>query len=242
MLNTKAKNKALRRHEKEVDTHKKKSELVRHEIVLLHELRHKTAASVVAACEKYLSDLANAPRELQKSVGELKTEFTSFEATAAELQEKADEIAISGRRGAAKGGAVGIGVAAFAPSVVKAIATNFGTASTGTAISTLSGAASKSAIHAWLGLGFAGAGKAVLGRLLLKSLPVAGWALAGRLLGLASYGQATFGETGTLRLRKRQLKRPAKFTSKSSSWNALTMRSATLSLLPGSTRAAFVSN
>lgn len=46
-----------------------------------------------------------------------------------------------GKGTAAAGVAVGAGVAAFAPTAALAIATTFGTASTGTAIATLSGAA-----------------------------------------------------------------------------------------------------
>ncbi|MGW8444460.1 hypothetical protein ACWGXJ_26515 [Paenibacillus sp. S33] len=43
-----------------------------------------------------------------------------------------------------------MGVAAFGPTVALAIATTFGTASTGTAIATLSGAAATNAALAWL--------------------------------------------------------------------------------------------
>lgn len=55
-----------------------------------------------------------------------------------------------GKGTAAAGVAVGAGVAAFAPTAALAIATTFGTASTGTAIATLSGAAATNAAGSWV--------------------------------------------------------------------------------------------
>ena len=210
MLSTEAKNKSLQRLKEEVDAYEEKSEVVRDQAVLLYELRHETAASVVAACEKYLSDLANAPRELQKSVGELKTEFASFEATVAGLQEKAEDVAMKSGGGAAGGVAAGVGVAAFAPSAAMAIATTFGTASTGTAISALSGAAATNAALAWLGGGAigsaAGAGGMAAGKALLALAGPVGWAIGGAGLigagGYAWYKNAQIAEEATEKARE----------------------------------------
>jgi hypothetical protein len=71
-----------------------------------------------------------------------------------------------------------------------AIATTFGTASTGTAIATLSGAAATNAALAWLGGGVVlagGGGMSAGGALLALAGPV-GWGLAG----LAAAGGATY--------------------------------------------------
>ncbi len=51
------------------------------------------------------------------------------------------------------GTAAGVGVATLGPSAAMALATTFGTASTGAAISTLGGAAATNAALAWLGGG-----------------------------------------------------------------------------------------
>ena len=203
MLNTKAKNKALQRLKKRVDVYEETSELVRDEAIVLYELRHETAASVVAACEKYLSDLANAPRKLRRSVGKLKTEFASFEATITELQERSSDVAVKSGGGAGGGVAAGVGVAAFAPSGAMAIATTFGTASAGTAISSLSGAAATNAALAWLGGGTvaSGAGGMAAGKMLLALAGPVGWAIGGASLigagGYAWYNNAKIAEEAT---------------------------------------------
>ena len=54
------------------------------------------------------------------------------------------------------GTTAGIGIASMAPTALMSIATTFGTASTGTAISALSGAAAQKAAMAWIGRTFAG--------------------------------------------------------------------------------------
>jgi hypothetical protein len=84
-----------------------------------------------------------------------------------------------GKGTAAAGVAVGAGVAAFAPTAALAIATTFGTASTGTAIATLSGAAATNAALAWLGGGAlaAGGGGMSAGSALLALAGPVGWGI-----------------------------------------------------------------
>ena len=92
----------------------------------------------------------------------------------------------------AGGAAVGIGVAAMAPTAFMGIATTFGTATTGTAISTLSGIAAKKAAIAWIGRTFAGfavkegAGMAAGQAFLALAGPV-GWGINGACVGLALF-------------------------------------------------------
>ena len=79
------------------------------------------------------------------------------------------------------GGAFGVGVAALGPTVAMGVATTFGVASTGTAISALSGAAATNAALAWLGGGAlaAGGGGMAAGNALLALAGPVGWAIAG---------------------------------------------------------------
>lgn len=69
----------------------------------------------------------------------------------------------------------------MAPTAAMWVATTFGTASTGTAISALSGAAATNAALAWLGGGAlaAGGGGMAAGQALLALAGPVGWGLAG---------------------------------------------------------------
>ncbi len=83
--------------------------------------------------------------------------------------------------GGAAGTSLGIGVAAFGPTAAMGIATTYGVASTGTLISSLSGAAATNAALAWLGGGAlsAGGGGMVAGEALLGLAGPVGWTIAG---------------------------------------------------------------
>ena len=80
--------------------------------------------------------------------------------------------------------AAGASVAFMAPSAAMWVATTFGTASTGTAISTLSGVAAQNAALAWLGGGAlsAGGGGMAAGNALLAMAGPVGWSIAGATL------------------------------------------------------------
>lgn len=81
----------------------------------------------------------------------------------------------------AAGVGVGVAVAAMGPTVAMGIATTFGVASTGTAISALSGAAATNAALAWLGGGAlaAGGGGMAAGEAFLALAGPIGWSIAG---------------------------------------------------------------
>lgn len=81
----------------------------------------------------------------------------------------------------ATGVSAGIAVVALGPTAAMGIATTFGVASTGTAISALSGAAATNAALAWLGGGALayGGGGMVAGNALLALAGPIGWAIAG---------------------------------------------------------------
>ncbi len=147
----------------------------------LYQLRQTTAETQIRACERYLSQLANAPKELDASVAQLKLEFASFSEAVSSLEAEAIATTVKVGGGAATGVAAGVGVAALAPTAAMAIATTFGTASTGTAIASLSGAAATNAALAWLGGGAlaAGGGGMAAGNVLLALAGPVGWAIGG---------------------------------------------------------------
>lgn len=96
-----------------------------------------------------------------------------------EMQYKKSTMTVAGQ------GATGVGasvaVAALGPSVAMGVATTFGVASTGTAISSLSGVAATNAALAWLGGGTlaTGGGGMVAGSAFLALAGPLGWTIAG---------------------------------------------------------------
>ena len=96
-----------------------------------------------------------------------------------EIEYKKKEVTSTGSGVAGIG--AGVAVATLGPSAAMGIATTFGVASTGTAISTLSGAAATNAALAWLGGGAlaAGGGGMAAGKLLLFFAGPVGWSIAG---------------------------------------------------------------
>jgi hypothetical protein len=147
----------------------------------LYEKRKATAEQVIQACEEYVNTLANSPKEFDKSVSEFKVEFDKFTKVVQQIKADADKAAKVSGSVAGAGTAAGVGVAAFAPTAAMALATTFGTASTGTAISALSGAAATNAALAWLGGGAiaAGGGGMAAGNALLALAGPVGWAIGG---------------------------------------------------------------
>ena len=105
----------------------------------------------------------------------------AFEQEVAQLQiesKKTDKISTSV---AGAGAMAGAGIAVFGPTAAMAVATTFGTASTGTAIATLSGAAATNAALAWLGGGAlaVGGGGMAAGEAFLAMAGPVGWAIGG---------------------------------------------------------------
>ena len=79
------------------------------------------------------------------------------------------------------GAGIGVGIAAMGPTAAMGIATTFGVASTGTAISSLSGVAATNAALAWLGGGAlaAGGGGMAAGSVLISLAGPVGWTITG---------------------------------------------------------------
>ena len=145
----------------------------------LYQLR-KSASLAIDRVEKYINSLANSPKEFAKEIAEIKLGIKEFtEATRIEAENLSDNIkaGVAGVGGTAIGGAV----ASLGPTAAMAIATTFGTASTGTAIASLSGAAATNAALAWLGGGAlaAGGGGMAAGNAFLAMAGPVGWGIAG---------------------------------------------------------------
>lgn len=181
MLNGDLKKKALARLEATDKEYQTVAADVTKRAAELYEKRKATAEQVIQACEEYVNTLANSPKEFDKSVSEFKVEFVKFTKVVEQIKTDADKAAKVSGSVAGAGTAAGVGVAAFAPTAAMAIATTFGTASTGTAISALSGAAATNAALAWLGGGAlaAGGGGMAAGNALLALAGPVGWAIGG---------------------------------------------------------------
>lgn len=104
-----------------------------------------------------INSIANTPKEFEKNISVIKAERTKFRQTE-EYAAEAYHNALKTGAGAATGVGIGAAVASMAPTAAMWVATTFGTASTGTAISALSGAVATKAALAWLGGGALAAG------------------------------------------------------------------------------------
>lgn len=149
----------------------------------INELGHHTSALYTSlnTIQALFDRIRNVPEENKLKYEKLKAIRVNWkqQAEKIEMEYKKAEVKAAGQ-GAAGVGA-GVAVAALGPTVAMGIATTFGVASTGTAISALSGAAATNAALAWLGggaLAVGGGGMAAGNAFLALAGPV-GWAIAG---------------------------------------------------------------
>jgi len=145
----------------------------------LHGQRERSA-DLIVFIEQLVNSIANTPKEFERT-------FSAIDLQRAEFldAQKYTRRDLEETRKSAVGAAAGIGASAavvsLAPTGAMWAATTFGTASTGTAISTLTGAAANSAAIAWLGGGTVavGGGGMVAGNALLAMAGPIGWSIAG---------------------------------------------------------------
>ena len=125
--------------------------------------------------------IRNIPSETRLKYEELKKIRLNWKDQAAKIEEDYKKVAVKNAGKGAAGVGAGVAVAALGPTAAMGIATTFGVASTGTAISALSGAAATNAALAWLGGGAlaAGGGGMAAGNALLALAGPIGWAIAG---------------------------------------------------------------
>jgi len=158
MFNRVLKKEAIENLEKTIKVYDSNVETVRKKAKELFDLRQKTGDDIIQPVENYINQLANSPKEFDKSFSDYKAEFRIFNDLIDKFCAEAVNTDIKAGGTAAAGIAVGAGTAALMPTTAMAIATTFGTASTGTAIASLSGAAATNAALAWLGGGALTAG------------------------------------------------------------------------------------
>lgn len=149
----------------------------------INELGHYTSALYTSlnTIQSLFDRIRNVPEENKLKYEKLKAIRVNWkqQAEKIEMEYKKAEVKAAGQ-GAAGVGA-GIAVAALGPTAAMGIATTFGVASTGTAISALSGAAATNAALAWLGGGAlaAGGGGMAAGSAFLALAGPVGWTIAG---------------------------------------------------------------
>lgn len=145
--------------------------------------QRERSTDLVELVELLVNSIANTSKSFETDFDDIHVHRAQF-LEAEEFARKDLEAARKSAAGASAGFAAGAAVASMAPTAAMWVATTFGVASTGTAISTLSGAAATSAALAWLGggaLAAGGGGTAAGGALLALAGPI-GWTVAGATL------------------------------------------------------------
>lgn len=121
----------------------------------------KQVVDYIDDVEEGLKKMKNAPYDKILKIADARVSIRDFR-EAIEMEEKQIpknfKSNSTGTVIAGSGAALGAGVATYGSTAAMAIATTFGTASTGTAISSLTGIAASNAALAWLGGGTAAAG------------------------------------------------------------------------------------
>lgn len=185
---------ALEQYNETVERYEKKAAELNAHSEKLYEKRD-LAMFLISKVESKINALANSPKEFEVILNKTKIETGTFNDKKAEIL-KAEKEAKKAGLGTGAGATVstlGLAVATMGPTAAMGIATTFGTASTGTAISALTGAAANNAALAWLGGGAiaSGGGGMTAGSLLLGLAGPVGWGLAGTML-TASVGTGLY--------------------------------------------------
>ena len=141
----------------------------------------KSLYSELCAIQETFDAIRNVPNDKKLQYEEIKQIRLNWKQQAEKIEKDYNDATAKNAGAGAAGAGLGVAVAAMGPTVAMGIATTFGVASTGTAISALSGAAATNAALAWLGggaLAVGGGGMAAGNALLALAGPV-GWAIAG---------------------------------------------------------------
>ena len=154
MFNNNLKKEALKIHEKTLAEYNASYGIMGKSCELLYEIRGKSV-ELIKLVQEVVNSIANTPKQFDTELGKIGKELTKFKETEQYAKEAYDASLKAGVN-IVGGTTAGIGIASMAPTALMSIATTFGTASTGTAISALSGAAAQKAAMAWIGRTFAG--------------------------------------------------------------------------------------
>lgn len=181
MFNATVRREAVDRLRKSLAEHEILRQRVARACVRLFDLRRRKGVPLIEAVEDYVNGLARSPKDFERTVSEYRVAVDRFADTVERIEGKAKESGALGGGAGLAGAAAGAGLAVLGPSAALAVATTFGTASTGTAISALSGAAAANAALAWLGGGAvaAGGGGMAAGNALLALAGPVGWTVGG---------------------------------------------------------------
>lgn len=131
--------------------------------------------------QELFDKIRNVPSDKKLQYEELKQIRLNWKQQAEKIEKDYQEAAVKNAGAGAAGAGLGVAVVTMGPTVAMGVATTFGVASTGTAISALSGAAATNAALAWLGGGAlaAGGGGMAAGEAFLALAGPVGWAIAG---------------------------------------------------------------
>ena len=156
------------------------------------------AVDLILNIETLINSIANRPKSFDTDIAEIHTNRVSF-TDACEFAKAELEAAKKSALGAGAGVAASAAIVSVAPTAAMWVATTFGIASTGTAISALSGAAATNAALAWLGGGAvaAGGGGMAAGHAFL--------ALAGPVFPYTTLFRSTLGINYTLHYQQVQI-------------------------------------
>lgn len=130
--------------------------------------------------QQIFDKIRNIPSEKKLQYEELKQVRLDWKQQAQKIENDYKKAQATNTGAAATVAALGVGVVTMGPTVAMGFATTFGVASTGTAISSLSGAAATNAALAWLGGGAltAGGGGMAAGHVFLSLAGPVGWGIA----------------------------------------------------------------
>ena len=136
--------------------------------------------SELSSIQEAFDAIRNVPSKNKMQYEELKEIRLNWKQQAEKIEKDYNDAVVK-NAGAVAGAAVGVAMVTMGPTVAMGVATSFGVASTGTAISALSGAAATNAALAWLGGGAlaVGGGGMAAGQAFLALAGPVGWAFTG---------------------------------------------------------------
>ena len=183
MLYNDTKKNALAIHKKSVGNYNKIIKDFQISGEKLYRLRKKSIIKI-EICENLINSIANMPKDLNAKLIKIEAHIIEFRNTE-NYAEEAYQKAMKSGIGVAAGIGTGATIATMAPTAAMWVATTFGTASTGTAIASLSGAAATKAALAWIGGGalVKGGAGVIGGQALLALAGPIGWGLAAAMAG-----------------------------------------------------------
>ena len=137
--------------------------------------------AALAGIQGSFDRIRNVPDENRITYEKLKAIRVNWKQQAEKIEQEYKKAEIKAAGQGAAGVGAGVAVVTLGPTAAMGIATTFGVASTGTAISALSGAAATNAALAWLGGGAlaAGGGGMAAGSAFLALAGPVGWTIAG---------------------------------------------------------------